>query len=152
MKKYIYAQLPTSSAATSAGEVGMMLPSVTKSASFKRTVSLIFLFIVTFYLVISLLNTSQNLVLVEDDKPLEHGQIQFELEQCGCKRRLNNVHNNPPDLLLNKTTCGMDAFRRGPGQKIVGFSFYGDINSDYRYNTEFIIIVNCILNIFCFCL
>jgi hypothetical protein len=125
----------------------MILPSVTKSASFKRTVSLIFLFIVTFYLVISLLNTSQNLVLVDDDEPLEDGQIQFEIEQCGCKRRLNNVRNNPSDLLLNKTTCGLDAFQRGPGQRIVGFSFYGDINSDYRYITEFILIVNCILNI-----
>jgi hypothetical protein len=62
--------------------------------------------------------------------PLEDGQIQFDLEQCGCKRKLNNVQNNPPGLLLNKTTCGLDAFRRGPGQKIVGFVFYGDINSN----------------------
>jgi len=34
------------------------------------------------------------------------------------------------DIKFNKTTCSMDAFRRGGGQKIVGFSFYGDINSN----------------------
>ena len=32
---------------------------------------------------------------------------------------------------LEDTTCGIDAFRRGMGQKIVGFSFYGDINSKH---------------------
>ena len=30
---------------------------------------------------------------------------------------------------FNETTCGPDSFQRGPGQKIVGFSFYGDVNS-----------------------
>ena len=30
---------------------------------------------------------------------------------------------------FNETTCGRDAYRRGAGQKIVGFSFYGDVNS-----------------------
>ena len=29
----------------------------------------------------------------------------------------------------NKTTCGLDAFRRGPAQKVIAFSFYGDPNS-----------------------
>jgi hypothetical protein len=33
-------------------------------------------------------------------------------------------------IRFNETTCSLDAFRRGVGQKIVGFSFYGDINSD----------------------
>ncbi len=30
---------------------------------------------------------------------------------------------------FNETTCGRDAYRRGAGQKVVGFSFYGDVNS-----------------------
>ena len=33
------------------------------------------------------------------------------------------------DVPYNETTCGRDAYRRGTGQKIVGFSFYGDVNS-----------------------
>ena len=60
------------------------------------------------------------------------GEIEFELEHCGCTRRLKNPAKNPKVLTLNLTTCSIDAFKRGPGQKIVGFSFYGDINSDYR--------------------
>jgi hypothetical protein len=69
----------------------------------------------------------QTIVIAAEDGPLEDEQI--DLEQCGCKRKLDNVRNNPPGLVLNKTTCGQDAFRRGPGQKIVAFIFYGDINS-----------------------
>ena len=26
--------------------------------------------------------------------------------------------------MYNQTTCGLDAFNRGPGQKIVGFSYW----------------------------
>ena len=70
---------------------------------------------------------------IVNHEPLEEGDIEFELENCGCLRRLKNVNPNPSGLLLNETTCGINAFHRGPGQKIVGFSFYGDINSDYRY-------------------
>ena len=34
------------------------------------------------------------------------------------------------NVSFEATTCGKDAFLRGPGQKVVGFSFYGDINSN----------------------
>ena len=34
-----------------------------------------------------------------------------------------------PEYLFNDTTCSKDAFRRGEGQKVVGFSFYGSPNS-----------------------
>jgi len=33
-------------------------------------------------------------------------------------------------IKFEETSCGHDSFRRGAGQKIVGFSFYGDINSE----------------------
>ena len=94
------------------------------------------LFLVTFYLVLSLLKTSQELVNNNDEeRPLEEGQVEFTLERCGCRRRLTSI-TAPNDIFFNQTTCGKDAFQRGPGQKIVGFSFYGDINSDYRYLFE----------------
>ena len=30
----------------------------------------------------------------------------------------------------NETTCSNSAYQRGSGQKIVGFSIYGDLNSN----------------------
>ena len=33
-------------------------------------------------------------------------------------------------ITLNKTTCSVDAFFRGPRQKVIAFSFYGDPKSD----------------------
>jgi len=118
---------------TSTGEA------LVKSASFRKTTGTLILFILTFYLVISVLQTTSRtshdtfatLVNQVNHEPLEEGDIEFELENCGCLRRLKNVNPNPSGLLLNETTCGINAFHRGPGQKIVGFSFYGDINSDY---------------------
>ena len=35
-------------------------------------------------------------------------------------------------VLSSQTTCSLDAFKRGSGQKIVGFSLYGDYNSKKR--------------------
>ena len=70
--------------------------------------------------------------------------IEFELQQCGCHRALdinlnsekqysNNKSSDNNHIYFENTTCSMDAFRRGPSQKIVGFSFYGDINSEKRW-------------------
>ena len=69
--------------------------------------------------------------------------IEFELQQCRCHRVLdinlksekqysNNKSSDNNHIYFENTTCSMDAFRRGPSQKIVGFSFYGDINSEKR--------------------
>lgn len=87
--------------------------------------------VIGFYIfVISVNNSTSNLVYSEVDETLESGDF-VELEHCGCKRRLKNTQENPPDLTFNQTTCSDAAFKRGPHQKIVGFSFYGDINTDY---------------------
>ena len=54
--------------------------------------------------------------------------FQFELQYCKCARKLRrkDIINSGNDnvILFNQTTCSMDAFNRGPGQKIVGFSYY----------------------------
>ena len=34
------------------------------------------------------------------------------------------------DIAIKKTTCSVDAFFRGPRQKVIAFSFYGDPKSD----------------------
>ena len=57
--------------------------------------------------------------------------FEFMLDSCKCKRKLKGVIPNIPSISYNQTTCGRDAFCRGAHQKIVGFSFYGDIHSEY---------------------
>jgi hypothetical protein len=42
--------------------------------------------------------------------------------------RVNDTAKNQ-NILFKQTTCGWDSFRRGATQKIVGFSFYGDMKS-----------------------
>ena len=59
--------------------------------------------------------------------------FEIELKYCGCKRRIKKLpahHNSAHNILFNHTTCSMDAYNRGMGQKIVGFSLYGDYTSD----------------------
>ena len=81
---------------TSTGEA------LVKSASFRKTTGTLILFILTFYLVISVLQTSTTtshdtfatLVNVQQE-PLEEGDVEIELENCGCLRRLKNVTPNP---------------------------------------------------------
>ena len=46
-------------------------------------------------------------------------------------------------VYFNNTTCGPSAFIRGPGQKIVAFSIYGNLSSDKsRERGLFYLIVN----------
>ena len=33
------------------------------------------------------------------------------------------------EILINETTCSSDAYLRGAGQKVVSYSFYGDIGT-----------------------
>ena len=51
----------------------------------------------------------------------------FKLESCGCDRWLVNVHHE--NISFRETSCGQDAYQRGPHQKVVAFSFYGDKSS-----------------------
>ena len=47
--------------------------------------------------------------------------FEFELQHCKCHRKFKKVSKLSN---LNETTCSMDAYHRGEGQKIVGFSYY----------------------------
>jgi hypothetical protein len=46
---------------------------------------------------------------------------------------VNSIETNNP-IPFDSTTCGSDAYARGSGQKIVGFSFFGDIELEERIN------------------
>ena len=39
-------------------------------------------------------------------------------------------HNSAQKVLFNDTTCSLDAYNRGMGQKIIGYSLFGDYTSD----------------------
>ena len=61
----------------------------------------------------------------------EDEEFEIELKNCGCKRKLKKYShpankNSMKNILFNETTCSIDAYNRGIGQKIVGFSLYGD--------------------------
>lgn len=65
--------------------------------------------------------------------PMEHCQCQRRISVTGKSAKERGVDVREDDVVIyyNQTTCSQDAFRRGKGQKIVGFSFYGDINTAY---------------------
>ena len=48
---------------------------------------------------------------------------------CGCGRVLQNV--SKIESLLSENTCSYSSFQRGPHQKIIGYSIYGDLNSKH---------------------
>ena len=52
--------------------------------------------------------------------------IEIEDQLCGCKKNIsiNDVTDGDSDISFNQTTCSRDAFLRGKGQKIVGYSYY----------------------------
>ena len=56
---------------------------------------------------------------------LEH---RFKLERCNnCTRTIQPI--SPSSIDISNTSCGRDAYMRGPHQKVVSFSFYGNISS-----------------------
>ena len=65
------------------------------------------------------------------DQSIAEEEFEIELKNCGCKRKLKKIsppndQNSRKNILFNETTCSIDAYNRGTGQKIVGFSLYGD--------------------------
>ena len=75
--------------------------------------------------------------------------MEIDLQHCFCKRKVQKLLTDDT-VLSNQTTCSLDAFKRGSGQKIVGFSLYGDYNSKKRYTNKTYILYKEFLDIFCF--
>ena len=57
-------------------------------------------------------------------------KVKFQLEQCECQRQLTEIQVNPTNLNFSQTTCSSDSFQRGPHQRVISFSFFGDITSN----------------------
>ena len=47
--------------------------------------------------------------------------VEFELQHCKCQRKLKRFTKTSS---LHDTTCSRDAYHRGEGQKVIGFSYY----------------------------
>ena len=46
---------------------------------------------------------------------------------CDCQKWIEySDENDDADILYTDTTCGETAYARGKGQRVVGFSFYGN--------------------------
>ena len=54
----------------------------------------------------------------------------FQMQHCACNRSLPLNGQSSEKINFEDTSCGRDAYRRGKGQKVVAFAFYGDINSE----------------------
>ena len=63
-----------------------------------------------------------------DSCAASYEEFEIDLQNCDCRRRISKqIPNMLHHQWFNKTTCSKDAFYRGPGQKIVGISLYGDL-------------------------
>ena len=61
--------------------------------------------------------------------------MESALNTCHCNRTLTLYHNSHLDtkVFLNQTLCSQSAFRRGPHQKIVAFTYYGSKKSKDKH-------------------
>ena len=83
-------------------------------------------------------NTEHTISKFEDETEANVNSKTFQLEHCNCSRTLVDVKENTNDSVqFLKTTCSRDAFQRGPNQKVVGFSFYGDSSSEAHKAREY---------------
>ena len=71
-----------------------------------------------------------------EEKDEAHEEVKEEGElvstvvpECGCeigvRRRGSNSSGTTSDVDADRTTCGGSAFARGPGQKVIGYTFFG---------------------------
>ena len=54
-------------------------------------------------------------------------KIEIEVPFCGCKNNISIsevTDDGDLGIAFNKTTCSRNAFLRGKGQKIVGYSYF----------------------------
>ena len=63
------------------------------------------------------------------------------VEGCGCERTLLVEKERIGGE--NGSTCSQESFARGPGQKVVGFSFYGNPNSTKGKARKYFQVLTC---------
>ena len=68
---------------------------------------------------------------------LEPNEVFAEVPRCNCRVRRTFNADNKHFVRYNMTSCGESAFARGSGQKVVGFSYYGDASSDHHKSKKY---------------
>ena len=62
----------------------------------------------------------------------------LKVPECGCEKY---VHRNPeirnPKHTPKNGTCSVETFSRGPGQKIIGFTFYEPIKEEKEIGQDY---------------
>ena len=122
---------------------------MTRTERFKRT-SVIFGSLLSFAFCLLFLssprysNSSLHWTILEK-VGLRKTEVQFDLEICQCKRTLNlqtevkpNQDSFGNEIPMNKTSCGLDAFRRGGGQKVIAFSLFKDKDQPHSKAEAFV--------------
>jgi len=61
------------------------------------------------------------------DIPVRNDDKQVNIDRCNCSRHLPSPAGKTIDF--SSTTCSQHSWARGRGQKVVGFSYYGDSHS-----------------------
>ena len=103
--------------------------------------------IVLFLTSLLILNLNYKLIQSDSVPPTTAASIgdndirSFKLEHCNCSRTLEILDSNEVIsdswIQYNETTCGWDAYHRGPHQKVAGFSFYGDISTKEHKSKQY---------------
>ena len=72
-----------------------------------------------------------NNFFLEETYPYKQTQkehLTFEIEGCNCSRTLTKFSLNT-SINYSNTTCGREAYYRGPNQHIASYTFYGKKSS-----------------------
>ena len=78
-----------------------------------------------------------------DQKHQSSGKVEVKttVEGCYCERTLLVEKDRIGGE--NGSTCSQESYARGPGQKVVGFSFYGNPNSTKGKERKYFQVLNC---------
>ena len=79
-------------------------------------------------------------------------EVKTMVEGCGCERTLLVEKDRIGGE--NGSTCSQESYARGPGQKVVGFSFYGNPNSTKGKERKYFQVLKCQILSFaeCYCI
>ena len=85
-----------------------------------------------------------------EEKHLRYENHTVHLSDCGCSRTLP-LRGQSSDLMRispDSTTCLTSAWARGPGQRVIAYSFYGDVNSEAHKGRRYFQVIKENLAIF----
>lgn len=68
---------------------------------------------------------------------LKHANDNAVSKRCTCEEDILGSKNEVDGISFEKTTCSYRSFLRGSGQKIIGFSYYGDSRSAHHQTKKY---------------